>query len=268
MFQNIFSWNAIEIEPMKVEKKPNREDIDFSVEFDQIKINIPVDDFCRDHGLDSEFIDVLDDISSTAKFGKHFVPTCEGGFLRRWFNGEKFKDVDCDIDFFFVGINLGKDFSVLRQGFKDFLVNNYEGVLHSTNPDKNYDMTIRTNDKSLKAQLMSMAFCHYNSIDSHDLNYAIMKNILKFDNINSMIGYNAEKRTLVMHENFVKFNKDKIHVYNMSGTNTSHPIRVFDRFEKFVKDGYRQPDSTDYKIAMLKYIESKKSRYETSDNYE
>lgn len=253
--------------PFVPEKKPVKEEIDYSVEFDQIKINIPVDDFCKDHNLDPEFIEVLDDISSTAKFGKIFAPSCEGGFLRRWINGEKYQASECDIDFFFVGLHYGNEFPTIRQAFKDFLVTSYEGQLHSTNPDKNYDMTININGKFQKVQLMSQHFCTYIET-THDLNYGIMKNILKFDNVNSMVGYNAVKRTLVMHENFVKFNKDKIHVFNTSAFNTSHPIRVFDRFEKFIREGYRQPDNTAYKIAMMKYIESKKSQYEADDNYE
>lgn len=258
------------LNPIKsLTKKPQdtkpQDDFDFSVDFDQLKINISVDDFCKDHNLDYEFIDVLDDISSTAKFGKLFAPSCGGGFLRRWFNGEKFKDNHCDIDFFFVGLK-GHDFQTTRQGFKDFLVNNYDGALHSTNPDRNYDMTININNKDQKIQLMSQLFSIH--IDPrYDLNYGIMKSLLKYDNVNSMVGYNYEKRTLVMHENFPKFNKDKLYVYNMSSHNTSHPISIFDRFEKFVKDGYSQPESASYKMSMLKFIESKKSKFDMEDMY-
>lgn len=268
MLNNV-SWDIFaDYEPPKQkQKKKEKDDIYFGVEFNDIKINISVDDFCKDHNLDSEFIDVLDDISSTAKFGRLFVPSCGGGFLRRWVNGEKFKDTDCDIDFFFLGINSGNEFNSIRQPFKDFIINNYEGKLHSTNPDRNYDMTMVVNNKDQKLQLMSHLFSYYHSDPKHDLNYAIMRSLLRYDNINSMIGYNAANRTLVMHENCVQFNKDKLYIYNFSQHNLSHPLRIFDRFEKFVKEGYGQPENTEYKLKMLKFIESKKSKFDQEDMY-
>lgn len=250
----------------KKEKSVDKEEVSFSVDFDDI-CNVNVDDFCNEHNLDPTFIEVLDDISSTARFGKLFSPSCGGGFLRRWFNGEKFKDTNCDIDMFFIGIIYGVDFDKTRKDFKNFLINTYEGVNHSTDPNKNYDITIKINNKNQPVQLMSLPFSFYMD-RNYDLNYAITKSILKFDNINSMVGYNPIKRTLVMHKKFVEYNKNKIYIYNVSQHNTSHPIRIFDRFEKFMKDGYRQPESKSYKVELLKFIASKNSKFDIDDTYQ
>jgi hypothetical protein len=243
--------------------------LDFLVEFEKIKININVDDFCKDNNLDPTFIEVMDDIYSTSKFGKIFCPSVEGGFLRRWFNGEKYTETTCDMDFFFVGLT-SKNllFHETRENFKNFLVNNYDGInIGEHSVEKNYDMEITLNNKHQKVQLMAQYFSNIVA-DRYDINYGIMKNILHFDTINSMIGYNAQKRTLVMHENFTKFNREKLVVFNTSDThNTSHPLRIFDRFEKFVKDGYVQPESRKYKVAMLNHIANKKNKFSDPDLY-
>ena len=260
---NIFN---ISEELTKKSPKVDKQPIDFSVDFSDFKINIPVDEFAKEHNLDMKFIDFLDDISSTAKFGKLFRPTCLGGFLRRWFNGETFDETQCDVDLFFVGIIHGNDFDFIRQSFKDFLINSYEGKQKTFDLSKNYDMTIEYDTKTIPVQLMSLPFS-FHMPPTHDLNYAMMKSMVKFDNINSMIGYNADTRTLVLHKNFVEFNKNKHLVFNTTTNNTSHPLRIFDRFEKFIKIGYSIPECSTYKVAILNYIVNQKSKFESDDNY-